>query len=368
MDLQATSKAPRKRNTTSETTRSNRVLWRRTTANSTRFRRSNLLEIPEDLVLEILVRLPVKSLLRFKTVCKAWHVTISSQSFIAAHLQRSASNHKRRLSFLITPYLSQDLWPNTFSNNIRFYEWHHDGGGEADNANADLVYAKDFRGRFRSVYRLAHCHGLVLLPTDNKLYILNPARRELLTLPESIGRVHDPSSFCRGSVGFGHDPSTNRYKGSLFWLLRERDRLLRFCLRAETFSFTVHPPCPPGLDLSELDGELCLAHHESSHGVLTIWMTKDGVNPQWHRRYVLNVESCFTMAISPYGLLLKKHDYTIVQYNFRNNKLDDVASLEDLRYQGLPGTYTVEYNKGENLFFIEMIPYTQSLVSLTNAK
>jgi F-box interacting protein len=265
----------------------------------------------------------------------------------------------------------------------------------------------------------------VLLPTDNKLYVLNPARRELLTLPESIGRVHDHSSFCRGSVGFGHDPSTNMYKvvqcfrqrssddglgdyitgmevftiddsttprwrdvfppcpvhnrrnatffkGSLFWLLRERDRLLRFCLRAETFSFTVHPPCPPGLDLqnfnlSELDGELCLAHHESSPGVLTIWMTKDGVNPQWHRRYVLNVEPCFTMAISPYGLLLKKHDYTIVQYNFRNNKVDDVASLEDLRYQGF-GTHTVEFNKGENLFFIEMIPYTQSLVSLTNAR
>jgi hypothetical protein len=95
MDLAATNRAPRKRNITSE--------------NSTTFRRWNkrptLSEIPDDLALEILIRLPVKSLLRFKAVCKAWHVTISSQSFIATHLQRSTSNHKCRPSFLITPYL-----------------------------------------------------------------------------------------------------------------------------------------------------------------------------------------------------------------------------------------------------------------------
>ncbi|KAF5470036.1 hypothetical protein F2P56_010587 [Juglans regia] len=43
--------------------------------------------IPEDIVLEILATLPVKSLLRFRRVCKSWNSIISSPYFIATHLK-----------------------------------------------------------------------------------------------------------------------------------------------------------------------------------------------------------------------------------------------------------------------------------------
>lgn len=48
--------------------------------------------IPEDLVSRILMCLPVKSIVRFKSVCWDWHRTISSKSFISSHLHRSKTN------------------------------------------------------------------------------------------------------------------------------------------------------------------------------------------------------------------------------------------------------------------------------------
>jgi hypothetical protein len=44
---------------------------------------------------------------------------------------------------------------------------------------------KDFNGEFSSVGQFVHCDGLVLLPTNTKVYLFNPATRETLTLPES---------------------------------------------------------------------------------------------------------------------------------------------------------------------------------------
>lgn len=45
-------------------------------------------ELPEEIVMEILARLPVKSLLRFKSVCRGWRAIISEPSFIpGAELQ-----------------------------------------------------------------------------------------------------------------------------------------------------------------------------------------------------------------------------------------------------------------------------------------
>ncbi|KAG5542004.1 hypothetical protein RHGRI_021739 [Rhododendron griersonianum] len=49
---------------------------------------SNSYLLPEDLVIDqILSRLPVKSLIRFKSVCKRWHALPTNPSFIASHLK-----------------------------------------------------------------------------------------------------------------------------------------------------------------------------------------------------------------------------------------------------------------------------------------
>ncbi|XP_030934680.1 F-box/kelch-repeat protein At3g23880-like isoform X2 [Quercus lobata] len=49
-------------------------------------RRRTKHDLPEEIVLEILARLPVKSLLRFRCVCKTWYSYITSPNFISTHL------------------------------------------------------------------------------------------------------------------------------------------------------------------------------------------------------------------------------------------------------------------------------------------
>ncbi|KAJ0606174.1 putative F-box domain-containing protein [Helianthus annuus] len=47
----------------------------------------------DDLVEQILIRLDVKDLIRFKTVCKSWHSLITSLGFVSRHLNHSYNEY-----------------------------------------------------------------------------------------------------------------------------------------------------------------------------------------------------------------------------------------------------------------------------------
>ncbi|KAM7505167.1 hypothetical protein LguiB_004071 [Lonicera macranthoides] len=52
-------------------------------------------ELLEDVLGEFLLMLPVKCLLRFRCVCKAWCALIDNSRFIAKHHNRATFNKKR---------------------------------------------------------------------------------------------------------------------------------------------------------------------------------------------------------------------------------------------------------------------------------
>ncbi|KAG4133650.1 hypothetical protein ERO13_D08G107300v2 [Gossypium hirsutum] len=64
------------------------------------------LSLPQNTITDILSRLPVKSLTRFKSVSKNWADLTSAPAFIAAHLRRSSTDP----SLLIRRYHSQSGW------------------------------------------------------------------------------------------------------------------------------------------------------------------------------------------------------------------------------------------------------------------
>lgn len=64
-------------------------------------------ELPLELVTEVLVRLPVMSLLRFRCVCKAWCSLISSPDFASLHLSRY-HNDDDNLPFLTVMQIVDD--------------------------------------------------------------------------------------------------------------------------------------------------------------------------------------------------------------------------------------------------------------------
>ncbi|KAK1660293.1 hypothetical protein QYE76_048452 [Lolium multiflorum] len=69
-------------------------------------------ELLDELVTEILLRLPVKSLLRFKSVSKAWRATISDPFFVHSHLRQSASRCRQNPSLLVTPHTLEHPRPS----------------------------------------------------------------------------------------------------------------------------------------------------------------------------------------------------------------------------------------------------------------
>ncbi|WCJ35762.1 F-box and associated interaction domains-containing protein [Euphorbia peplus] len=60
-----------------------------------------LVELPTEIVIEILLRLPVKSLLRFKTACQSWYSIINSTEFVKKHLNLAhAARFNQHKSFI----------------------------------------------------------------------------------------------------------------------------------------------------------------------------------------------------------------------------------------------------------------------------
>ncbi|CAN6341102.1 unnamed protein product [Urochloa humidicola] len=325
-----------------------------------RVQRQTAPELFNEIVLE-----RFKSLGRFKSVSKAWHAIISDPFFVRAHLHFSKQKQQQNpSSFLLTPQVLlepgtlEDSLTKPFSTNIRFYQWNL---REDSSSTAKLLCRKHFPdGEFRSVSQLAHCDGLVLLPTNTKTYVFNPATKDAIALPGSQRNMmmHD---VCL-PIGFGFDASTGRYKvarsfyrsydcnpvgiiamgmevfiignggswretsadppypmlssqtgkhckGHLFYFINKNNQqqpprgLLRFSLQNETFGITLLPSnMDPTVEdtnilVKELDGELCFTYLSKHLQQLVIWMTRDVLNPQWDCRYVINsLDQCYPMA------------------------------------------------------------------------
>ncbi|CAN6227076.1 unnamed protein product [Urochloa humidicola] len=203
------------------TTRDNRAPTRQPTPHLT-----------EEIILEILAWLPVKTLLRFRSVCKAWRATISDDPvFIRAHLRHSATKWEQDPTFIITPLTvipdESRCRPKTFSTHFRFYQWQppplqqqqHGGtaGTSPSNSNenvgqATFLDAKDFPRQFNTLRFLTQCDGLVFAPTNTRLYLFNPATRDAITLPDSDrNNLRCGTGRCY-AAGIGLDPSTGSYK------------------------------------------------------------------------------------------------------------------------------------------------------------
>ncbi|KAK3019253.1 hypothetical protein RJ639_004458 [Escallonia herrerae] len=166
--------------------------------------------IPQELILQILTRLPPKSLLRFRCVSKSWCYLISSPNFIAMHTrQLTLSNHfTNNTRTLIRRYnLTQrkELYSVHFDTNQLF------------NIDHDAQIEFLFSGFVRSYFRIVgSCNGLLCISDDlfgNKdtIILWNPTIRRKLNLPIPRATL-ESSEENVGVLGFGFDCNANDYK------------------------------------------------------------------------------------------------------------------------------------------------------------
>ncbi|KDP38971.1 hypothetical protein JCGZ_00728 [Jatropha curcas] len=144
--------------------------------------------VPESLIMEdILTKLPVKSLLRFKTVCKSWQSTINGSRLLITHL---------------------------LTNEFKFMEDETLVIENINSMNLEELRDSDLYGS---------CNGLIFGGREEKkFYVCNPATREYRELPKpSIDIILD--------FGFAYDEAIDDYKVILISWARANELSICCC-------------------------------------------------------------------------------------------------------------------------------------------
>jgi F-box interacting protein len=150
------------------------------------------LYLPHELIIQILLRLPVKSLISFKCVCKSWFSLISDPHFANSHFQITAATPTRRILFTFTETRSVDSeasfdFDDSAPLNLDFL--------------CPLFYSKlKIKGS---------CRGFILFHYYSNIYLWNPSTgvHKNIPLPRFGFDLYEVEHFH----GFGYDESTDDY-------------------------------------------------------------------------------------------------------------------------------------------------------------
>ncbi|KAK6160216.1 hypothetical protein DH2020_003597 [Rehmannia glutinosa] len=153
--------------------------------------------IPQDIFQEILSRLPVKTLMRFKSVCKSWKTLISDPNFSKLHLEKSVDQNRTRFMFL------HDYFQCTLAYAPP------DGTSETNNKP---INTNESNG---CVDFLASCNGLFCVGNaKDEIFLWNPSTIESKKIPGSKIEFPRFSNCTWASVffGLGYDSTSDDYK------------------------------------------------------------------------------------------------------------------------------------------------------------
>ncbi|ESQ53010.1 hypothetical protein EUTSA_v10016886mg [Eutrema salsugineum] len=131
-------------------------------------------DVIPDLIEDIFLRLPLKSILKFKTVSKQWRSILESRSFVESRMKVQ----KKPKILAAGDHRSQSLFR------------------EGDTEEIDIVY---INSRDAATRPSLTCDGLVCIPVPGWVNVLNPSTGEFVSFPS------------------GPDPVTNHYDDNLIF-------------------------------------------------------------------------------------------------------------------------------------------------------
>ncbi|KAK9904408.1 hypothetical protein M0R45_000774 [Rubus argutus] len=160
-------------------------------------------ELPKDIVVEVLARLPVKSLMRFRCVCKPWRAFISDPCFVRKQFSYAAAKGSGdsdiRLMFSVNPHGS--IYSLVALNDLKA-------------PPLDItVRCPPFR--FKRSRIVGSCNGLICLHVKYQFILWNPCTGDYNVLPQPPGyhcSCLPSSQHCLCFQGFGYDSTTDDYK------------------------------------------------------------------------------------------------------------------------------------------------------------
>ncbi|XP_074335731.1 F-box protein CPR1-like isoform X2 [Apium graveolens] len=364
------------------------------------------MSLPNELIDEILCRLPVKPVLRFRCVSKGWCSLIDSNAFIKKHLKKTLECN-----------IGGGLIINGDGGD--FYLADFDSLDDAD-ASAVRIDAPIKNLLVESQF-VGASNGLICVWQNqmNDVFLFNPATRKSRKIANSSPQMF-PTSFSQFesfTCGFGYDQTNDDYKvvkvaecyssrfrgklailyslktntwtrirnfpaniritsnecvftnGSLHWTaitnpVNGKDIILAFDLQLEQFKEVPSPPITRALVnfnwkcLVGVGECLCFTDNypESS---MDVWLMKDyGARNTWYKAFTVEQRSTLGSfsSFSPIAFSKSHSDVLLLEVDGKLVWYDpERKTVKNLRIRGIPVNC--------NLFF-----YTESLLRLTEDK
>ncbi|WZZ01309.1 hypothetical protein YC2023_073637 [Brassica napus] len=260
--------------------------------------------VPEDLLEEIFLRLPLKSILRFKAVSKEWRSIMESRSFAERRMKAEKKNPKI-------------LAVGDHRTESRF---------TLDAGEIEVVCLRGDAAKRPSLT----CEGLVCIPVPGCVNILNPSTGEYISFPSApwwnifpgywamgfgkdevngnykvVRMFFDPTFYCEildVSIGewrivkpppYRVDPRRKSVcvNGSIYWLeMLDGDSILALDLHTEEFSDVPVPPESSDLDqLVNLQNRLAIATPDTIPVWRLVLWTLDAQQKTWSMTYTINL-------------------------------------------------------------------------------
>ncbi|XP_059670006.1 F-box/kelch-repeat protein At3g23880-like [Cornus florida] len=157
-----------------------------------------------DVLIDVLTRLPIKTLGRCACVCKSWYYLITNPSFITTHLNRSSLVNNNHLLLILGGSSYCHLKERYLLLNEVFDKY------------AEFEFPVKASGSCFEI--IGSCNGLLCIVHCNNdcgsaigVYLWNPTIQKLMRLPPA--RLSSLlQGLIRQTMGFGFDPVTDDYK------------------------------------------------------------------------------------------------------------------------------------------------------------
>ncbi|GAB2228104.1 hypothetical protein Droror1_Dr00009934 [Drosera rotundifolia] len=175
-------------------------------------------------------RLPVKSILRFRSVCKAWAAWSSDQHFAYKHLNANQNNDIEGGSASAIHCVIPSLGEGEGEQNQIVYncslqkliDSEHSNscsdGCHVTKASTRKVHVGSSSGN--SMYCIGVCNGLMCCDYMGKFVIWNPTTKKTKSYSIASDSGDAPTysmPTVDSSLGFGFDATTNTHKAILLW-------------------------------------------------------------------------------------------------------------------------------------------------------
>ncbi|XP_017251131.1 uncharacterized protein LOC108221785 [Daucus carota subsp. sativus] len=169
----------------------------------------------DDLLMEVLVRLPVKQLIGCKSVSKTWLSVITSPTFIKAHLHRSITDKGDDETLITQLFVPKE---DEEEDGVDYYgpfglvklraeevvvdlNYPYSQGEFSFQPQEAVLVASDCGIACVSIFvRTPHDEGYDQFVFENKVYLWNPATKQSKLIP-----LHEHDGFRRCVFGFGVD-------------------------------------------------------------------------------------------------------------------------------------------------------------------